>query len=155
MANFSFDEASGVDVGSLADPLATLLGLTPRFTVTCRKVSVPGCPLQVYWRRVKDAWCSVVVELEGQANYGPYSITLDDAASVGAAPVKVPIPMHFWYSRWRYDFQPWPYRLIPELLLPFPGIVTTGESAGAILRQLTSGQALATWQFNLILDVFH
>ena len=56
---FTFNETDATDIGSISDPLAPVLGISSRFTMSCKLRTLPGCPLRVYFRRIAapNAFC--------------------------------------------------------------------------------------------------
>jgi hypothetical protein len=112
--NFEYAESAGTNMGSLADPLAPLLGKAPRFTMSCHRVTRPDCPLSVDFRRI-DNWSCIVFEYgdcwaKTQPNLGPYSVRIDGQT--------IAVPAHWTFARWRWQSGKWPFPMtpIPELV---------------------------------------
>ena len=127
---FTFNETDATDIGSISDPLAPVLGISSRFTMSCLLRTLPGCPLRVYFRRIAapNAWCSVVFEygnaLTGQADgfapYGPYNVTVTDGSGGTHTYSAV---THYYFSRWRHVFNTWPFAVTPTSTLISLGLV--------------------------------
>ncbi len=135
---FTFNETDATDIGSISDPLAPVLGISSRFTMSCLLRTLPGCPLRVYFRRIAapNAWCSIVFEygnaLTGQADgfapYGPYNVTVTDGSGGTHTYSAV---THYYFSRWRHKFNAWPFAVTPTATLISLGLVPRFDIAVA------------------------
>lgn len=94
--------ARQIDGEDLGDFVSEIGGFTQR----CIKVDVQGIPLKVYFRPDRDdTRQEVVFELGNFLNLNPenlgaYSVTIRDNGSTLAT---LEIPVHYWFSRWRWQ----------------------------------------------------
>ena len=127
---FTFNETEATDIGSMSDPLAPVLGIASRFTMSCKLQTLSGCPLRVYFRRIAapHAFCYILFEygdaLTGQnvgfPPCGPYDVTVTDGS--GGTHTYNAIT-HYYFSRWRHMFNPWPFPVTPTATLIALGLV--------------------------------
>ena len=133
---FTFNETDATDIGSISDPLAPVLGISSRFTMSCKLRTLPGCPLRVYFRRIAapNAWCSIVFEhgnaltgvADGFAAYGPYNVTVTDGSGGTHTYSNI---THYYFSRWRHVFNTWPFAVTPTATLISLGLVPHFDAA--------------------------
>lgn len=98
-ATYEFREEQGRDMGDFSP------GFAP-FTQRCVRATSAGCPLTVFFRpdRTSDR-VEVVFELGTlfsgtPAHLGAYSVQIFRGADVLAT---VDVPVHYWFSRWRWQ----------------------------------------------------
>ena len=106
-ASFVFSEAAATDIGSYTPP-------SGKFTLSCRRQTLEGCPLRLDFRRI-DGWSSVVFELGdilGAATdlTSGYSVEIVDDAGT---PHVIEIASHWYLCRWRWQSGPWPHLRTP------------------------------------------
>jgi hypothetical protein len=127
---FSYDESTGIDVGTFADPRG-------QFTVTCKRVKRSDCPLELDFRRITSAdgllhhayivfyWgdpsvCDASVGYGGNPHsnvrFGAYSVNVAGDFTGTASTTE-----HYRYARWRWCSwgkpEQWPFPLTPTATL--------------------------------------
>lgn len=101
---FSFYEANAHDAGSFHAPSGA-------FSMECRLLTLPDCPLRLYFRRI-PGWSSIVFELGGALDATPvdlphgYSVDIVDDHGTHHT---VHIATHWALTRWRWQSGPWPH----------------------------------------------
>lgn len=136
--NYVFNEADAIDIGSYVHPHG-------RFTMACRRGTLPSCPLRVDFRRI-DGWQCIIFETGDPMapeplNLPPYEVQIvDDAGAFH--PVQV--PDQWAYSRWRWQSGKWPLELLTVEDLTTEGLVPNYDA------DMTGGTAhplpLATYE---------
>lgn len=100
----TFSENAGADLGGYADPAG-------RFTMTCKRQIIVGCPIQVDFRRIPGTtWSSAIfyygdINSQSNANLPGYVVT------IGGQTIQV--PAHWKFARWRWQSGPWPFPMVP------------------------------------------
>ena len=102
-SNYSFAKSAGTDLGDYTDPQG-------RFVHDCIVATNPGLPsFKVFFRSDKQAGATrdeVVFELGDMfTTPTPFNMTAYTATilKAGATVATLPVPQHFWHSRWRWQ----------------------------------------------------
>ena len=135
-ARYVYDVANGSDLGDFA---STIGGFTQR----CIRVDHPGFPLSVFFRPDRSSSRVEVVFELGRVLGGSLPTTLPAyTATITAGDqtlATVQVPVHYWYSRWRWQSSPRPIvgnvnQLISQGLLP-PYDTVGGISATSVTQK--------------------
>lgn len=141
---FQFRQESGQELGDFVSEIGG-------FTQRCIRCEVAGCPLTVYFRPDRDSDRAEVVFELGQlfdvtpANLGAYTVVI---ARGGAVLATIPVPHHYWFSRWRWQSAPrkvvrTAQSLIASNLLP-PYAQAEGGQASLAAQSATASAAASS-----------
>ena len=135
-STYTYSAADGADLGDFA---STIGGFTQR----CIRVDQPGSPLTVFFRPDRTSnRVEVVFEL-GRVFSGGAPVKLPAYTAtiyLGEQQLAtVPVPVHYWYSRWRWQSSPRPVvgnvaQLISQGLLP-PYDTVGGTTVNGVTQQ--------------------